>query len=94
MNKTITRLLYFFMVAFAVWSCSKKEENQKTNSMENTIEVSDYGITKNGDSIKTYTLKNKNGMNMYCIEARDVSLIQRLHIDIWQCELPCLRSMP
>ena len=28
---------------------------------------------------------------MESIEARDVSLIQRLHIDIWQCELPCLR---
>ena len=28
---------------------------------------------------------------MYCIEARDVSLIQRLHIDIWQYVLPCLR---
>lgn len=31
---------------------------------------------------------------MYCIEARDVSLIQGLHIDIWQCELLCLRLMP
>ena len=28
---------------------------------------------------------------MGSIEARDVSLIQRLHIDIWQYELPCLR---
>ena len=28
---------------------------------------------------------------MGSIEARDVSLIQRLHIHIWQCELPCLR---
>ena len=28
---------------------------------------------------------------MGSIEARDVSLIQRLRIDIWQYELPCLR---
>ena len=28
---------------------------------------------------------------MGSIEAHDVSLIQRLHIHIWQCELPCLR---
>ena len=28
---------------------------------------------------------------MYSIEAHNVSLIQRLRIDIWQYELPCLR---
>lgn len=28
---------------------------------------------------------------MYSIEAHEVSLIQRLRIDIWQYELPCLR---
>ena len=28
---------------------------------------------------------------MGSIEAHDVSLIQRLRIDIWQYELPCLR---
>ncbi len=39
-----------------------------------------------------HRLKNKMFGMWESIEARDVSLIQRLRIDIWQYELPCLRS--
>lgn len=50
-----------------IFGCAKKE-TQKTHSdtMEN-IQVSDYGVTSAGDSIRKYTLTNKNGMKVEVI---------------------------
>jgi aldose 1-epimerase len=41
--------------------------------MEN-IQVSDYGVTSKGDSIKKYTLTNKNGMKLEVITSAELSL--------------------
>ena len=51
-----------------IFGCNKKENNnqpQKEN-MEN-VQVSDYGVTAKGDSIKKYILTNKNGMKVEVI---------------------------
>ncbi|RZJ27667.1 MAG: galactose-1-epimerase, partial [Chryseobacterium sp.] len=57
------------IVAFlSIFGCNKTENNnqpQKEN-MEN-IQVSDYGVTAKGDSIKKFTLTNKNGMKVEVI---------------------------
>ncbi|MCY0970443.1 aldose epimerase family protein [Chryseobacterium wangxinyae] len=62
MKKTIMNLIILFAV-LCIFGCNKKETNQKTQSEKmDRISVSDYGVTAKGDSIKKYTLTNKNGM--------------------------------
>jgi len=54
-----------FSVVFAALilaGCKKATENPENSTSMNAIQISDYGVTANGDSIKTYTLTNKNGM--------------------------------
>lgn len=67
MKKTSINLIILFAV-LCIFGCNKKENQSKTHSepMEN-IQVSDYGVTAKGDSIKKYTLTNKNGMKLEVI---------------------------
>ena len=67
MKKTSINLIILFTV-LCIFGCNKKENQSKTHSesMEN-IQVSDYGVTSKGDSIKKYTLTNKNGMKLEVI---------------------------
>lgn len=63
-----TMINYFGFALFtALFFVGCKKENlsdkNQLNQMEN-IKVSDYGVTSNGDSIKKYTLSNKNGMKV------------------------------
>ncbi len=53
-----------FSVVFAALilaGCKKATENPENSTSMNAIQISDYGVTANGDSIKTYTLTNKTG---------------------------------
>lgn len=62
MKKTIMNLIILFAV-LCIFGCNKKETNHKTQSEKmDRITVSDYGVTAKGDSIKKYTLINRNGM--------------------------------
>lgn len=48
-------------------SCSKKETVANGSENPKAVEVANYGVTAKGDSIKLYTLQNKNGMKMEVI---------------------------
>ncbi|SER08186.1 aldose epimerase family protein [Epilithonimonas lactis] len=47
----------------------ENREINLTQTTSNTVEVSNFGITKDGQTINCYTLKNKNGM---CVEIIDL----------------------
>jgi len=66
--KKIGGSLLFLLTVLCIFGCNKKETNQKAQSenMKN-IQVSDYGVTAKGDSVKKYTLTNKNGMKVEVI---------------------------
>lgn len=66
--KKIGDSLLILLAVLCIFGCNKKENNNKTHSenMEN-VQVSDYGVTAKGDSIKKYTLTNKNGMKVEII---------------------------
>jgi aldose 1-epimerase len=66
--KKIGGSLFIFLTVLCIFGCNKKENNNKTHSdhMEN-VQVSDYGVTAKGDSVKQYTLTNKNGMKVEVI---------------------------
>lgn len=55
--------LIILLAVLCIFGCNKKENQPKTHPehMEN-IKISDYGVTAKGDSIKKFTLTNKNGM--------------------------------
>jgi len=66
--KKIGGSVFILLAVLCIFGCNKKEKNNKKNSdtMEN-VQVSDYGVTAKGDSIKKYTLSNKNGMKVEII---------------------------
>lgn len=66
--KKIGGSVFIFLTVLCIFGCNKKENNNKTHSdhMEN-VQVSDYGVTAKGDSVKQYTLTNKNGMKVEVI---------------------------
>jgi aldose 1-epimerase len=66
--KKIGVSVFIFLTVLCIFGCNKKENNNKTHSdhMEN-VQVSDYGVTAKGDSVKQYTLTNKNGMKVEVI---------------------------
>jgi aldose 1-epimerase len=66
--KKIGGSLLILLAVLCIFGCNKKENNNKTHSenMEN-VQVSGYGVTAKGDSIKKYTLTNKNGMKVEII---------------------------
>lgn len=66
--KKIGGSIFIFLTVLCIFGCNKKENNNKTHSdhMEN-VQVSDYGVTAKGDSVKQYTLTNKNGMKVEVI---------------------------
>jgi aldose 1-epimerase len=66
--KKIGGSVFIFLTVLCILGCNKKENNNKTHSdhMEN-VQVSDYGVTAKGDSVKQYTLTNKNGMKVEVI---------------------------
>jgi aldose 1-epimerase len=66
--KKIGGSLFIFLTVLCIFGCNKKENNNKNHSdhMEN-VQVSDYGVTAKGDSVKQYTLTNKNGMKVEVI---------------------------
>ncbi|MEY8759054.1 aldose epimerase family protein [Chryseobacterium tongliaoense] len=65
MKKTKYNLVIILLV-LCIFGCNKENANQNhSKKMENT--VSEYGVTAIGDSIKKYTLTNKNGMKVEVI---------------------------
>jgi aldose 1-epimerase len=66
--KKIGGSIFIFLTVLCIFGCNKKENNNKTHSdhMEN-VQVSDYGVTAKGDSVKQYALTNKNGMKVEVI---------------------------
>ena len=68
MKRIINYLGFALLTALLFVGCKKGNQSEKSQStqMEN-IQVSDYGVTAKGDSIKKYTLTNKNGMKVEVI---------------------------
>ena len=68
MKRIINYLGFALLTALLFVGCKKENQSEKSQStqMEN-IQVSDYGVTAKGDSIKKYTLTNKNGMKVEVI---------------------------
>lgn len=67
MRKISINLIILFAV-LCIFGCNKKENQSKNQkqAMEN-IQISEYGVTSKGDSVKKYTLTNKNGMKVEVI---------------------------
>lgn len=57
-------ILLLFLITF---SCKKENKHQKTSKTMENIQVSDYESTAKGESVKKYTLTNKNGMKVEVI---------------------------
>ncbi|WP_434981584.1 aldose epimerase family protein [Daejeonia sp. YH14] len=68
MKKQGFTIAFALLAALLTFSC-KKNEVRPGNSSENmkNIQISDYGVTSKGDSIRKYTLTNKNGMKVEII---------------------------
>lgn len=60
------KLQIILFTILSIFSCSKKDSKINKEKMEN-IQISDYGMTVKGDSVKKYTLTNKNGMTVEVI---------------------------
>lgn len=68
MKRILNYLGFALLTALLFVGCKKENQSEKSQStqMEN-IQVSDYGVTAKGDSIRKYTLTNKNGMKVEVI---------------------------
>ncbi|TDX86877.1 aldose epimerase family protein [Epilithonimonas xixisoli] len=60
MKKRLFKISVVLLTALSIWSCSKTEK--PSDATMEKLSVSDYAVSPAGDSIKQYTLKNKNGM--------------------------------
>ncbi|KMQ59162.1 aldose epimerase [Chryseobacterium sp. BLS98] len=66
MRKTIYSGI-FILLFLIIFGCKKENNKQDISEKMEKIHTSDYGVTPKGDSIKKYTLTNKNGMKVEVI---------------------------
>jgi len=66
MKKTIYNGV-FILLFLIIFGCKKENNKQDISGKMENISTSDYGVTPKGDSIKKYTLTNKNGMKVEVI---------------------------
>lgn len=66
MKKTISNAI-FILLFLIIFGCGKENNKQDISGKMENIHTSDYGVTPKGDSIKKYTLTNKNGMKVEVI---------------------------
>lgn len=57
----------FILLFLIIFGCRKENNKQDISGKMENISTSDYGVTPKGDSIKKYTLTNKNGMKVEVI---------------------------
>lgn len=57
----------FILLFLIIFGCKKENNKQDISGKMENISTSDYGVTPKGDSIKKYTLTNKNGMKVEVI---------------------------
>ncbi len=57
----------FILLFLIIFGCKKKNNKQDISGKMENVHTSDYGVTPKGDSIKKYTLTNKNGMKVEVI---------------------------
>ncbi|WET50827.1 galactose mutarotase [Chryseobacterium indologenes] len=57
----------FILLFLIIFGCKKENNKQDISGKMENISTSDYGVTSKGDSIKKYTLTNKNGMKVEVI---------------------------
>lgn len=70
MKSNLLFLKSAFVIAFALFTIAckeKKSSHQQLSTSMEQIKVSDFGVTAKGDSVKEYTLTNKNGMSVAII---------------------------
>lgn len=57
----------FILLFLIIFGCRKENNKQDISGKMENVHTSDYGVTPKGDSIKKYTLSNKNGMKVEVI---------------------------
>ncbi|AZB25846.1 galactose mutarotase [Chryseobacterium bernardetii] len=57
----------FILLFLIIFGCKKENNKQDISGKMENVHTSDYGVTPKGDSIKKYTLTNKNGMKVEVI---------------------------
>jgi len=57
----------FILLFLIIFGCRKENNKQDISGKMEHVHTSDYGVTPKGDSIKKYTLSNKNGMKVEVI---------------------------
>lgn len=65
--KKATHNSIFILLFLIIFGCKKENNKQDISGKMENISTSDYGVTSKGDSIKKYTLTNKNGMKVEVI---------------------------
>ncbi len=66
MRKTIYNSI-FILLFLIIFGCKKENNKQDISGKMENVHIADYGVTPKGDSIKKYTLTNKNGMKVEVI---------------------------
>jgi len=66
MRKTIYNSI-FILLFLIIFGCKKENNKQDISGKMENVHTADYGVTLKGDSIKKYTLTNKNGMKVEVI---------------------------
>lgn len=57
----------FILLFLIIFGCKKENNKQDISGKMENVHTADYGVTPKGDSIKKYTLTNKNGMKVEVI---------------------------
>jgi aldose 1-epimerase len=65
--KKATHNSIFILLFLIIFGCRKENNKQDISGKMENVHTSDYGVTPKGDSIKKYTLTNKNGMKVEVI---------------------------
>ncbi|MDR6461709.1 aldose epimerase family protein [Chryseobacterium sediminis] len=65
--KKATHNSIFILLFLIIFGCRKENNKQDISGKMENMHTSDYGVTPKGDSIKKYTLTNKNGMKVEVI---------------------------
>ncbi|QWT87018.1 galactose mutarotase [Chryseobacterium sp. PCH239] len=65
--KKATHNSIFILLFLIIFGCRKENNKQDISGKMENVHTSDYGVTPKGDSIKKYTLSNKNGMKVEVI---------------------------
>lgn len=65
--KKATHNSIFILLFLIIFGCKKENNKQDISGKMENVHTSDYGVTPKGDSIKKYTLTNKNGMKVEVI---------------------------